>query len=518
MTGGGLLGLIAYGAQNVILSGNPQMTFFYKAFRRYSHFSQESITTIMDGPNELFYDQPIKVRAKIQRSGDLLSDMYFSFRVPDIFSKFLPTSYNRPTQIQYQWVRYLGAAIIQNAAFFIGGQKIQEFDGNYLLAKALADYDTDKFDKWRELVGDIPELTDPGNGAYAGGTNRTGYPTVFKDNTSPNGGQVNRPSIFGQDIHVPLSFWFSDFNSLALPLVGLQYHECEVQITLNPIRTLYTLLDVSGYRVAPDYKMLQSLALIRNNQPDYVTSGDISGQWRFFATDVGSTVPSLNGWFLNPRIQSTYIYLTEEERHVFASTPLSYMFSQVTNYPFPGLFNRQILDLETHNPITRLLFVPRRSDSLLYRNDFGNLTNWWNFPNPPFNPTPNLSAINTSAYSSGRLIPQGQMDILRAIRVICDGNEIQEEKPIDYFTKITPWKSLNGKPLKLVPVYNFALGSPSTQPNGSVNASRIRNFQVEVDVHPLPVNTNYVYDLNIYVENINFLVIEGGMGGLKYAL
>jgi hypothetical protein len=41
---------------------------------------------------------------------------------------------------------------------------------------------------------------------------------------------------------------------------------------------------------------------------------------------------------------------------------------------------------------------------------------------------------------------------------------------------------------------------------------------VEVDVHPLPVNTNYVYDLNIYVENINFLVIEGGMGGLKYAL
>jgi hypothetical protein len=69
-----------------------------------------------------------------------------------------------------------------------------------------------------------------------------------------------------------------------------------------------------------------------------------------------------------------------------------------------------------------------------------------------------------------------------------------------------------------VPVYNFALGSPTTQPSGSVNASRIRNFQVEVDVHPLPTNTNYVYDLNIYVENINFLVIESGMGGLKYAL
>jgi hypothetical protein len=62
------------------------------------------------------------------------------------------------------------------------------------------------------------------------------------------------------------------------------------------------------------------------------------------------------------------------------------------------------------------------------------------------------------------------------------------------------------------------LSSPSTQPCGSVNASRIRNFQIEVDVYPLPVNTNYVYDLNVYVENINFLVIDGGMGGLKYAL
>ena len=518
MTGGGLLGLIAYGAQNVILSGNPQMTFFYKAFRKYSHFSQESISTAMDGQNELFYDQPIKLRAKIQRSGDLLSDIYFSFRIPDIFSKQLATSYNRPTQLQYQWVRYLGVAIIQNAAFFIGGQKIQEFDGNYLLAKALTDYDTDKFEKWRELVGDIPELMDPANGQYAGGTNSTGYPSVFKDDTTPLGGQVNRPSIFGQDIHVPLSFWFTEYSSLALPLISLQYHECEVQITLNPIKNLYTFLDISGYRTNPDYKMLQSTALIKRNQPEYIPSNDISGQWRFFATDVGSTVPQLNGWFLNARIQSTYIYLTEDERHVFAGTPLSYMFSQVTNYPFSGLFTRRILDLETHNPITRLLFVARRSDSLLYRNDFGNLTNWWNFPNAPFVPTPNLSAVNTSAFSSGLFVPQGQMDILRSLRILCDGNEIQEEKPIDYFTKITPWKSLNGKPLRLVPVYNFALSSPSTQPCGSVNASRIRNFQIEVDVYPLPVNTNYVYDLNIYVENINFLVIEGGMGGLKYAL
>ena len=67
MTGGGLLSLVAYGAQNVLLSGNPDMTFWYKTFRKYTHFSQENVTVALEGPNELFYSQPIQLRVKIQR-------------------------------------------------------------------------------------------------------------------------------------------------------------------------------------------------------------------------------------------------------------------------------------------------------------------------------------------------------------------------------------------------------------------------------------------------------------------
>ena len=518
MTGGGLISLVAYGSQNVLLSGNPQMTYWYKTFRRYTHFATESVTTALEGPNELFYNQPIKLRAKIQRVGDLLSDIYFTFRIPDIYSKYVTIPEERTSQWQYQWVRYLGAAIIQNASFFVGGQKIQEVDGTYLLARASLDYDNTTFEKWRILVGDIPELTSPAEGIYAGGTNQTGYPSVFPNPTLPQQAQINRPSIFGQDIHVPLGFWFSDASSLALPLVGLQYHDCEVQLILNPIQNLYTVLDVSGYRVNPLYKMSAPSDLIMLNQPEYVISNDQQAEWRYFATDVGATVPQLNGWFLNPRIQTTYVYLPDEERKVFATQPLSYLFSQITPYAFPGLYNRQILDLYTHNPITRLIFIQQRSDSVQYRNDFANFTNWWNFPQPPFVPTPGLTPLNTRANSSGLLIPQGQMGVLRALRVLCDGNEIQEEKPIEYFTKITPWKTLSGRDALNIPCYNFALHSPTTQPAGSINASRIKNFQVEVDFFPLPQETNYVYNLTIYVESLNFFVVEGGMGGLKYAL
>ena len=509
MTGGGILSLIAYGAQNVILSGNPQMTYFYKAFKRYSHFAMENITIPLDGSNELAFDQPVKLRAKIPRFGDLVNDMVFTFRIPDIYSKYISS---RGAQYEFQWVRYLGAAIIQSAAIFVGGQKIQEFDGNYLLSRALIDYDQDSFYKWRKLVGDVPELTNPATGAYAGGPSRNQYPTVVQDPTSSPGQQTNRPSIFGREISIPLNFWFCESASQALPLVGLQYHECEVQLMLNPISDLYSILDASGYRVNQDFAMRSSLSDIRRNNPAYAASSDISGQIRNFFVDFGFSTPPLNSWFINPRLQGNFIYLPADEQKIFAVRPLSYIMRQVTNYPFPGLFNRQVLDVETHNPITRIIFVQRRSDAL-NRNDYANFTNWVNYPLSPYEPTQGAPVA-----SSGILLPNVQQEMIRSIRVLCDGNEIQEQKPVDFFTNYSMYRYSTGIGDDGLPFYSFQLDQTATQPSGSINASRIRNFQVELDVFPLPLNPAYTYDVNFYVENLNFFEVASGMGGLKYAL
>lgn len=516
MTGGGLLALVTYGTQNVILSGNPQMTYFYKAFRRYSHFSMENVTKIMDGPTELQYDQQISLRLKIDRVGDLVSEVNFTFSIPDIYSKYItPTgSYNQ--QYEFQWTRYLGAAIINNVGFYVGGQKIQEFDGTYIMTHALLDYEKDKLEKWKNLVGDVPNLTDPTNGLYAGGILNQGYPTVIPDPTRVNQGQINRPSIFGRDITVPLPFWFSESTSQALPLVGLQYHECEVRINLNSIEQLYNILDPSGFRVSPGYRVFSSEQTINTNIPTYGLTNDTSTQIKNFLVDIGYSTPQFNSWPLNPRLQTTYIYLTEDDRKAFSSSPLSYIYNEVRMFPFEGLYNRQLLDIECHNPITRLIFVTRRSDTT-YRNDFANLTNWANYPKPPFYPTPNINQYLQNAGSSGLLIPQGQIETLRSLRVLVDGNEIQQEKPIEYFTRLTPYRYMNGNDEELIPVYTFSLHSPTTQPCGSINASRIKNFQVDVDVFPLPQNTTYTYNLYIYAESINFFEVASGFGGKKYA-
>lgn len=519
MTGGGLLTLVAYGQQNVLLSGNPQMTFFYKAFRRYSHFSMENVTTALDGPSELSYDQTIRLRLKIQRIGDLVSDMYFSFRIPDIYSKYItpdPTkSFN--AQHEFQWSRYLGAAIIQNVGFYVGGNKIQEFDGTYIMSRALLDYDKDKLEKWRNLVGDTAELTDPANSLYGGGLLNQGYPTVL-NNATTNVAQFNRASIFGRDIHVPLPFWFTEHTAQSLPLIALQSQECEVQITLNPINQLYSILDASGFRVAPGFFVNSDTLSIQTNIPTYANLADTNNiQMKDFLVDWGYTVPNFNNWPLNARIQTTYIYLTDNDRRVFASSPLSYLYQEVRQIPYLGLYNRQILDIECHNPVSRLIFATRRSDSV-YRNDFNNLTNWYSYPKPPFIPTPGTTTYLQNYNSSGLLIPQGQIETIRAIRVLADGNEIQQEKPVDYFTRITPYRNLTGDSDSMIPVYSFSLHSPTNQPAGSINTSRIRNFQVEVDVFPLPLNTTYTYNLYLYVESYNFFEVASGNGGKKYAV
>jgi hypothetical protein len=531
MPGGGLYALVAYGAQNVLLSGNPDFTYFYKTYKKYAHFAEESVTQPMDGPQDLSYDQPVQVRLKIQRVADLVRDMYFLFDLPDIYCKFLKlpsvtANGTRKSQYNFAWATHIGCHIIQEIGFYIAGQKIQGFDGSYMIAKAQADLDSRAFQKWSRLVGNIPDLFDPANGLYAGGSQGGEYPLVYNNNGPPPAStttpaNINRPSIFGRTLQVPLPFWFTDSTFESLPLVSLQYQECEVQITLRPINQLYRILDINGKQVAPGYQFNPSPIPLQPENVYYTSVSDITDVTiNNFLTDIGTPNPLLNTWPLNPRIQMTYVYLTDEERTQFSNQPLQYLVRQVTTYQFPSISSRQLVELQTHNPIERLIIVPRRSDSLQYRNQVANFSNWLNPLRPPYIPSGYAGPFDPiNLYkATGQYALNGQRSIMRALAVLGDGNLLQEEKPVEYFTQVVPWKYLTGIPDPELLVYPFALSSPSTQPDGTINSSRIRLFQVDLNVYPLPSNSFYQYDITIYVENLNWVSISGGTGGLKYAL
>ncbi len=510
MPRGGLAALVKYGNENELFNGNPKMSYFNKVFRQYTPFSLESTTLPFEGPDELFFDRPIQIRSKIQRIGDLLTDAYFVFDLPDIYSKYVDRT-SRSYQYNFAWVNYIGATIINKITFLIGGQKIQEFDNTYIVAKALADCNITQLEKWKKMVGEVPELVNPTLGLYGGGSEAVGYPIVYPNSSVSI--QSNHPSIRKTTIRVPIPFWFTEDPSLALPLIALPFSECEIQIELRPIQDLYTVLDSSGSRVRPGVHMQEDDI----NNPEF-TSDESMPDFREFLVDIDVTPPTLNLLAIRPRLEVTYAYVSRLEQEVMANYEQSYLITQVTRYNHTAIYNRQQLDLETHNLGKRILIIPRRTDSLEYRNAWYNFTNWSNYPYRPYNPTPGVQPFITLVYSSGQIIPQGQQEIIRGMRLLMDGDELQEEKDQRYFTEVIPYKYMNGPGSPGLGVYNFGFKTDAVQPAGTINFSLIKNFQVEVDVWPLPSLTNYLYDITFYVESYNFLKILNGRGGLSYAI
>ena len=214
---------------------------------------------------------------------------------------------------------------------------------------------------------------------------------------------------------------------------------------------------------------------------------------------------------------------------MFAERELQHLVHQVQVFRFPSVVTRTKLDMDIHNIVHRIIFFGRRSDAIESRNDYINLSNWKNLTQAPYWPIP----APAPTPNSGRFIPYSQRDILRSARMVVAGNELFEEKPASYYELQTPFDTTVGGGLAGVhpgglkpddvmgPLYHmpFALNaSDHIQPSGTINTSRLREIQLEVNPWPLDPETNYVYDFTVYVESLNFVKILNGMGGLAFAI
>jgi hypothetical protein len=549
MPGGGELWLVAYGNQNRILSGNPQQTFFYKVFKRYTHFSQESITIPLDGPNELLMDAPIRLRAKIPRHADLLTRMDFVFRIPEIYSKLWELAEQEGQYAPaFRWIHCLGALLIDNLGIYVGGTKVQEFPGEWIAAQATLDLPADKYAKWRTLVGDVPEIHSPEWGVYGRAASypfQVGeYPHTVEDGSGAT--VASAPSIPERTLRVPLPFWFSAGTGVALPLVSLQLHEVEVQITLRSLREIYRVMDTATQRdpLRSNHDLVLDPAKPTSNDPTtpttydnltlqdgYVTAVTLPCNTpRSYYTDVGQAIPGQDGFVMNAHLEGQYVYLTEKERLMFAERELQALVHQVQVFRSYGHTTRSKMDMDVHGLVSRIVFWARRSDAIEARNDYLNLSNWKSlsqapyWPNAPPAPVPN----------SGRLVANSQRDILRHVRLIIAGNELQEEKPAEFYETAVAYATVTGagaaglnpgsamKPEDVMgPLYQipFAMnGSDREQPSGSLNTSRLREIQLELEPWPLPTDSTYTYDFTVICETLNMVNFQNGMAGLVYAI
>ena len=198
--GGGLMELVAYGAQDIYLTGNPQITFFKVVYRRHTNFSMESIqqTWLV---TELATDVNVsKCEAILSRDGDLINRMYLELKLDNDTLSLSNPDFN------------LTSVLIESIELQIGGQRIDKHSGVWM-------------ETWAELTEPNQEGV-IGSYEFNDGTlfqNMSGMGGV-----SANGVSSNRDVGTNTVYHVPLQFYFCRNPGLALPLIALQYHEVKV--------------------------------------------------------------------------------------------------------------------------------------------------------------------------------------------------------------------------------------------------------------------------------------------------
>ena len=224
--GGGLLNIISKGSEDIILTGNPKISFFKHVYKKHTNFGLQYFRLDYAGLRSLDYNNETEVTFKIPRYADLLGESYIVLNIPDIYSQ--PPIYNNKYCPKFKWIRDLGYNMIKKISISIGGQPVNEFSGEYLINLRDREYNDEKREKINNMTGNIPEIYEPAS-KYNGV-----YPNSFKSSNF-------EPSIRGRKLYIPIDCWFGQNSHMNIPLVALQYQVVHIRVLFRPICEMYVV-------------------------------------------------------------------------------------------------------------------------------------------------------------------------------------------------------------------------------------------------------------------------------------
>ena len=211
--------LVAYGAQDIYLTGNPQITFFKVVYRRHTNFAMECIQQSFNG----VANYGNRVSCVVSRNGDLVHRMWLEATVATGGSSAALAS-----NVD------VGNALVKSAEVEIGGQRVDKQYGTWMTM-------------WSELS--LPA-------GQSAGYNRLVQRVGSTDALSSTGTNQSKT------VRVPLQFWFCRNPGCALPLIALQYHEVRVNIEFcakgDIAGTVANLSDLTNVALWVDYVYLDT--------------------------------------------------------------------------------------------------------------------------------------------------------------------------------------------------------------------------------------------------------------------
>jgi len=454
MAGGGLMQLVAYGSQDIYLTGKPQITFFKAVYRRYTNFAVESIQQDVLGTPQF----GAQVSITISRNGDLLKRVWIEYSPQDLLEGINGTG----GQII---AANIGHAILDSMTIEIGGQIIDRQFGKWLtiwnyLTESNPTGEQGAIDNYSTGPGEYS----PSPAFGPGGSGDNGVVEVYPRTTRYNRmaythrAQVNVVSNTGaaQLAWVPLQFWFCKNPGLALPLIALQYHE--VKLFIN----------------------LAQLPNVRTGGVNTVTGNE----FRRFA------------------VYADFVYLDSKERRQFAQNSHEYLIDQLQIFESVSAIN---IKLPFNHPVKELIWTPVPLPVGTTNQDPPNRNNvipGGASPNTGFTQTTIQTPNNYTLVLNGsnRFSPR---DITYFTR-----NQVWDVHT-GFGSILYP---------DSVAVYSFALRPEEFQPSGTCNFSRIESAQlVRSQTFNLNSAKASADPIDLYALNYNVYRVMSGMGGLSYS-
>jgi hypothetical protein len=545
---GGLMQLVAYGAQDVYLTGNPQITFWKVSYKRHTNFAMESIEQTFNGQA----DFGRRVTCTISRNGDLAYRTYLQVTLPEINQSMRnQVSSQAHTGVYARWLDFPGEQLISQVEVEIGGQRIDRQYGDWMHIWNNLTLPVDQSAGYYGMVGNTTELTfitDPSFNDVDGPC----------QSSAPRQVCAPRNALPETTLYVPFQFWYCRNPGLALPLIALQYHEVKINLDIRPID--------------------ECLWAVGSLNTDLCQS------------EGGRVTAAYNQSLVAASLYVDYVFLDTDERRRMAQNPHEYLIEQLqfTGDESVGSSSNKI-KLNFNHPVKELIWVVQPDQNvdycssldcnqLLYRllgaqpfnytdavdalpnaiHAFGGpeavdqyidasglfyeagagdeeiavSDQWWSSTVAPagnhggvYN-APNLnSKMNSGVSDAGTFVLSetslplhcwGQNPVVTA-KLQLNGQDRFSEREGTYFDLVQPYQHHTRTPDTGINVYSFALRPEEHQPSGSCNFSRIDNATLQLVLSNATVEGTKTAKVRVYATNYNVLRVMSGMGGLAYS-
>ena len=540
---GGLMQLVAYGAQDVFLTGTPEITFWKVSYRRHTNFAMESIEQTFSGQA----DFGRRVTCTISRNGDLAYRTYLQVTLPEINQDMKPTGADG---VYARWLDYVGEQLIAQVEVEIGGQRIDRQYGDWMHIWNQLTMSSEQLKGYHKMVGHTTQLTyitDPTFANVSGPCAASGGPA-----------QVCAPrnALPETTLYIPLLFWFCRNPGLALPLIALQYHEVKINIDFRPIgECLWAVKNLTA------------------------TTGTLSVSQAYQQSLVAAS------------LYVDYVFLDTDERRKMAQNPHEYLIEQVqfTGDESVGSSSNKI-KLNFNHPCKELVWVVQPDANVDYCSSLeANSVLFKTLGAQPFNYTDAIDALppaihafggpaetagsNAFINASGLFQMAGGVDTIgltsaadwssaqtgagtnfvpftdgttptgsslsdagtfvlaeTALNLHCwgenpcvtaklqlNGQDRFSEREGSYFDVVQPFQHHTRNPDTGINVYSFALRPEEHQPSGSCNFSRIDNAVLQLVLSSGTVAGTATAKVRVYAVNYNVLRVMSGMAGVAYS-